>query len=136
MKSHPLIRLRLAHPLPMDRRIKLICFIVNVLLYALLGMTKSSSLPINPENGELITDSLEEETRQVMINIGEVLKEAGLDYDNIVKTSIFLKDMSFFPRVNEVYATYFKSAYPARETVAVAGLPKDVNVEISVIALY
>lgn len=94
----------------------------------------SGQIAINPNNGELISGSLEKETNQVMQNVGAVLKSCGLDYHNIIKVSIFLRDMSDFPEVNEVYAGYFKDSFPARETVAVAGLPKNVNVEISVIA--
>ena len=69
-----------------------------------------------------------------MVNIGAILQEAGLDFSNIVKTSIFLSDMNNFGKVNEVYGSYFESNFPARETVEVSRLPKDVNVEISVIA--
>lgn len=75
------------------------------------------------------------ETQQVMENIGAILKEAGLDYANIVKSSIFVKDMNNFAAINEVYGRFFTSEPPARETVEVARLPKDVNVEISVIAI-
>jgi 2-iminobutanoate/2-iminopropanoate deaminase len=75
------------------------------------------------------------ETNRIMQNIGNILAEAGMDYQNIVKSSIFLKDMNDFGTVNEVYGSYFTSAPPARETVQVARLPKDVNVEISVIAV-
>ncbi len=86
-------------------------------------------------NGELLTDSITMEVNQIMHNIGEVLKAAKMDYSNIVKTSIFLTNMQDFAKVNEVYATYFKADFPARETVQVSGLPKGVNVEISVIAV-
>jgi 2-iminobutanoate/2-iminopropanoate deaminase len=75
------------------------------------------------------------ETLKVMENMGEILKTAGFDYSNIVKTSIFLKDMNQFIQVNEVYARFFSKDFPARETVEVARLPKDVNVEISCIAV-
>lgn len=75
------------------------------------------------------------ETQKVMENIGHILREAGLDYSNIVKASIFLKNMEDFAIVNEVYGSFFPSEPPARETVQVAALPKDVNVEISVIAV-
>lgn len=75
------------------------------------------------------------ETLKVMENMGEILKTAGFDYSNIVKTTIFLKDMNQFIQVNEVYARFFSKDFPARETVEVARLPKDVNVEISCIAL-
>lgn len=94
----------------------------------------SGQIPIDPATGDLITDNIEQETRQVMLNIGAILKEAGLNYHNIVKSSIFLKDMNDFVKVNEVYGHFFTSHYPARETVQVSRLPKDSNVEISVIA--
>lgn len=86
-------------------------------------------------SGDLITDSIEAETKQVMHNVGEVLKAAGMDYSNIVKTSIFLTDMGDFAKVNAEYATCFKSDFPARETVQVSALPKGVHVEISVVAV-
>lgn len=79
--------------------------------------------------------SVQEETRQVMLNVGEILQAAGMTYHNIVKTTIFLKDMNDFAVVNEVYGQFFIGQYPARETVQVARLPKDVNVEISCVAV-
>ena len=94
----------------------------------------SGQIAINPHNNELITTSVEEETKQVMENLSAILTEAGFAFNDIIKTSIFLSDMSLFPVVNEIYGSFFSSAYPARETVAVAGLPKNVNVEISVVA--
>lgn len=78
---------------------------------------------------------IQAETQKVMENIGAILKAAGLDYINIVKSSIFVKDMNNFAAINEVYGRYFPAEPPARETVEVARLPKDVNVEISVIAV-
>lgn len=87
------------------------------------------------ESGELIQDSIEAETTQVMENIKSLLADAGLGFEHVVKTSIFLSDMAHFGQVNEVYARYFSGDYPARETVAVAGLPKAANVEISIIAI-
>jgi 2-iminobutanoate/2-iminopropanoate deaminase len=95
----------------------------------------SGQIAIHPPSGNLITASIEEETKQVMENIRQILKIAGLDFSNVVKTSIFLNDMGNFPKVNEVYGTYFTQQPPARETVEVSRLPKDVNVEISCIAL-
>ncbi|MBK7886961.1 MAG: RidA family protein [Bacteroidetes bacterium] len=95
----------------------------------------SGQIAIHPPTGEIISTSIEEETHQVMKNIGAILKEAGANYDNIVKTGIFLRDMNDFAKVNAVYGTYFTADFPARETVEVSRLPKDVNVEISVIAL-
>lgn len=94
----------------------------------------SGQVAINPENGELNQTSIAEETHQVMRNIKAVLLEAEYDFEHVVKTTIFLSDMSLFAEVNEVYGSYFESAYPARETVAVKGLPKGVNVEISITA--
>jgi 2-iminobutanoate/2-iminopropanoate deaminase len=95
----------------------------------------SGMIAINPESGELILDSIENETHQVMNNIGALLQAVGLTFQNIVKTSIFLSDMNDFAKVNAIYGTYFSGEYPARETVQVSRLPKDVNVEISVIAV-
>ena len=94
----------------------------------------SGQVAINPENGEINLSSIAEETHQVMRNIKSVLIEADYDFSHIVKTTIFLSDMALFAEVNEVYGSYFESAYPARETVAVKGLPKGVNVEISITA--
>jgi len=85
--------------------------------------------------GNVIKGTIEEETEQVMANLGEILKAAGLDFSAVVKSSIFLKNMADFPKVNEVYGKYFTQNPPARETVEVSRLPKDVNVEISCIAL-
>lgn len=95
----------------------------------------SGQIALNPKDGTFVNDSIQSETHQVMKNIGALLNEAGLTYENIVKTSIFLKDMNDFPFVNEVYGSYFKANFPARETVQVSRLPKDANVEISVIAV-
>jgi 2-iminobutanoate/2-iminopropanoate deaminase len=94
----------------------------------------SGQIALHPASGELVMHNLESETRQVMENIRSVLAQAGVSFDSIVKTSIFLSDMAHFARVNDVYASYFSGEYPARETVQVAGLPKNVNVEISVTA--
>ncbi|MEJ7557208.1 MAG: RidA family protein [Pedobacter sp.] len=94
----------------------------------------SGQVAINPENGEVITASVSEETHQVMRNIKALLLEADYDFKDVVKTTIFLSDMNLFAEVNEVYGSYFESNYPARETVAVKGLPKAVNVEISLTA--
>lgn len=88
----------------------------------------------HPATGELILDTIDHETEQVMQNIKGILNEAGFDFTNVVKTTIFLKDMNNFSRVNEVYGKYFNTQPPARETVQVSRLPLDVNVEISVIA--
>lgn len=95
----------------------------------------SGQIAIVPGTSELRNENITEETEQVMKNLKAVLDEAGLTFGNVVKTTIFLKDMSLFVSVNEEYGKYFDSDFPARETVAVKGLPKDVNVEISMIAL-
>jgi 2-iminobutanoate/2-iminopropanoate deaminase len=95
----------------------------------------SGQVAISPSTGELVLDDIKTETKQVMENIKSILTEAGIDFSNIVKTTIFLMDMQNFAQVNEVYGTYFTDQFPARETVQVAGLPKNVNVEISVTAV-
>ncbi|MBC9933669.1 RidA family protein [Chitinophaga qingshengii] len=94
----------------------------------------SGQIPVDPATGELVKSGIVDEAQMVMKNLQAVLKEAGLTFDAIVKTTIFLTDMNDFPKVNEVYGSYFSGNYPARETVQVAALPKGVNVEISVIA--
>lgn len=94
----------------------------------------SGQIAINPETGSLVTDNIDAETRQVLKNLQAILDKAGYGFGDIVKTTIFLSDMSLFPKVNDIYGSYFTTDFPARETVAVAGLPKNVNVEISVIA--
>lgn len=94
----------------------------------------SGQVAINPETGDLTQSSIAEETHQVMRNIKAVLLEATYEFEDVVKTTIFLSDMSLFTEVNEVYGSYFKKNFPARETVAVKGLPKGVNVEISMTA--
>jgi len=95
----------------------------------------SGQIPLDPSTGEIVSENIKAETKQVMENIRAVLLEAGLNFNNIVKTSIFLTDMQTFAQVNEIYGTYFTDQFPARETVQVAALPKNVNVEISVIAI-
>ena len=94
----------------------------------------SGQVALNPATGELVNATIAEETNQVMNNIAAILKEAGVGFNNIVKTTIFLSDMSLFAEINEIYGSYFSGDYPARETVAVKGLPKNVNIEISVTA--
>ncbi len=88
-----------------------------------------------PGTSNLITTNISEETEQVMNNLKAILQEAGLGFENVVKTTIFLSDMELFAKVNEVYGKYFQSDFPARETVAVKGLPKNANVEIGMIAI-
>jgi 2-iminobutanoate/2-iminopropanoate deaminase len=94
----------------------------------------SGQIALKPGSTSLISSGIAEETEQVMNNLKVILNEAGFDFDDVIKTTIFLKDMNLFVEVNEVYGKYFKSAFPARETIAVKGLPKDANVEISMIA--
>lgn len=94
----------------------------------------SGQVAINPVTNNVEAKDIREETIQVMKNLTAILHEAQMDFNNVIKTTIFLSDMSHFPTVNEIYAGYFPADYPARETVAVKGLPKNVNVEISVIA--
>lgn len=95
----------------------------------------SGQIAINPQLGELELNDISTETHRVMKNIHAVLEAAGYDFKDVAKTTIFLSSMSHFNEVNTVYASYFNDAFPARETVAVAGLPKNVNVEISMIAI-
>jgi 2-iminobutanoate/2-iminopropanoate deaminase len=95
----------------------------------------SGQIAIDPKTGNIDANTIEEETHQVMKNLAAILAEAGLSFEVVVKTTIFLTDMAHFGVVNEVYAQYFEGNHPARETVAVKGLPKNVNVEISMIAV-
>ena len=96
----------------------------------------SGQIALNPETGELVFDSIQIETKQVMENMKAVLEAAEMTFENVVKTSIFISNMNDFSEINEVYGSYFNAATaPARETVEVANLPKFVNVEISMIAI-
>jgi 2-iminobutanoate/2-iminopropanoate deaminase len=96
----------------------------------------SGQIAINPLSGELVIDSIQEETKQVMENMKAVLAAADMTFENVVKSSIFISNMNDFGEINEVYGSYFNAATaPARETVEVANLPKFVNVEISMIAI-
>ncbi|WP_103068717.1 RidA family protein [Aquimarina sediminis] len=96
----------------------------------------SGQIAIHPETGDLILDDIKTETELVMQNLKAVLNEAGMTFENVIKTTIFLSDMNNFTEVNAIYGNYFDdNTAPARETVAVAALPKFVNVEISVIAV-
>ncbi|WP_299055552.1 RidA family protein [uncultured Polaribacter sp.] len=96
----------------------------------------SGQIAINPKTGDLVLDSIEEETKQVMENMKAVLNAADMTFENVIKTSIFVSDMNNFSEINNIYATYFnEETAPARETVEVANLPKFVNVEISAIAV-
>ena len=103
--------------------------LVNGTLYV------SGNIAIDAATGKLVMDSIESETEMVMKNLGYVLQAAGMDYSHIVKTSIFISDMGNFARINEIYAKYFTEDPPARETVEVSCLPKNVNVEISCVAI-
>jgi 2-iminobutanoate/2-iminopropanoate deaminase len=103
--------------------------LVNNMLFA------SGQIAIVPETNTMNTENINDETHQVMKNIGEVLKAANMNYTHIIKTTIFLNDMNQFAQVNEIYGSYFTTDFPARETVQVSRLPKDVNVEISVVAV-
>ena len=103
--------------------------LVNGTLYV------SGQIPVDPETGKLVNDSIQASTHQVMKNILALVNEAGMTVENIVKCSIFMKDLSNFGDMNEIYASYFRSLPPARETVQVSCLPKDVDIEISCIAV-
>jgi 2-iminobutanoate/2-iminopropanoate deaminase len=102
---------------------------VNGMLYV------SGQIAINQATGQLVNSDIVAETKQVMENISFILKEAGANFGSIVKTTIFVKDLNNFGTINEVYGSFFQSNPPARETVEVSRLPKDVNVEISCIAV-
>ena len=95
----------------------------------------SGQIAIDPISNELVIDTIHKETHQVMKNIEAILEAAEMSWDNVIKCSIFLSDMNNFGTVNEIYSSYFKKSYPARETVEVSCLPKNVNVEISFIAI-
>ena len=94
----------------------------------------SGQIALIPGTSDLADTDIKAETNQVMKNLNAILAEAGMDFSHVVKTTIFLSDMALFGDVNEIYGSYFSTDYPARETVAVKGLPKNVNVEISIIA--
>jgi 2-iminobutanoate/2-iminopropanoate deaminase len=95
----------------------------------------SGQIAINPATGAVEAKDIIDETHQVMHNLKSILSAAQMGFGHVVKTTIFLSDMALFPTVNEVYGKYFNNHFPARETVAVKGLPKNVNVEISMIAV-
>ena len=94
----------------------------------------SGQVALIPGTADLANKDIVEETNQVMRNLEAILSEAGMNFNNVVKTTIFLSDMELFNQVNDIYGKYFDTDFPARETVAVKGLPKNVNVEISMIA--
>ena len=95
----------------------------------------SGQVAFDPATGELVLTDIQAETRQVMENIKAILEEAKLSFANVVKTTIFLSDMQLFAQVNEIYGSYFTAHFPARETVAVKTLPRNVNIEISITAV-
>ena len=94
----------------------------------------SGQIAIDPKTKNLVIDSIELETKQIMNNIKAVLKEANMTFNDVIKTSIFISNMNKFDQINKIYGQYFSTNFPARETVEVSCLPKNVNVEISVIA--
>ena len=95
----------------------------------------SGQIPLNPQTGDLVLDSIENATHRVMQNIQALVEEAGMQMKDVVKMSIFIKDMGQFSQINNVYAQYFSGDFPARETVQVADLPMGVTIEISCIAI-
>ena len=95
----------------------------------------SGQVAFDPATGELVLTDIQAETRQVMENIKAILEEAKLSFAHVVKTTIFLSDMQLFAQVNEVYGSYFTANFPARETVAVKTLPRNVNIEVSITAV-
>jgi len=95
----------------------------------------SGQIPLNPRTGSLVQGTIEEETRQVLENVGAVLKAAGMTYENVVKCSVFMTDMNDYAQINEVYARYFSEIPPTREAVEVRGLPRGVRIEISCVAV-
>jgi 2-iminobutanoate/2-iminopropanoate deaminase len=95
----------------------------------------AGQIPLDPNTGQIVSGEISEQTRRVLENISAVLKAEGLSFENIAKTTIFLTDLADFQRVNEVYATYFKQAPPARSTVQVPALPKGARIEIEAIAV-
>jgi 2-iminobutanoate/2-iminopropanoate deaminase len=95
----------------------------------------SGQIPLDPASGQLVDGDIRAQTTRVMQNMGELLKAAGADFPHVARTTIFLADMNDFAAVNEIYASYFSEPYPARATVQVARLPKDVRVEIDAIAV-
>ena len=95
----------------------------------------SGQIPLDPKTGQLVSGGIDAQTRRVMENVGGLLKSQGLNYDNIVKTTIFLADINDFQKVNEIYGSYFKQAPPARSTIQAGALPKGARVEIEAIAV-
>ena len=102
--------------------------ITNGMLYA------SGQIPIDPKSGNVVSGDITEETRRVMQNVGAILSAAGLDYTDVIKTTVFLTDLGDFTTVNSIYAEYFVEPYPARSCVEVKKLPKGVNIEVEITA--
>jgi 2-iminobutanoate/2-iminopropanoate deaminase len=95
----------------------------------------SGQIPLDPKTGEVVSGGIDVQTRRVMENIGRLLSAEGLDFENVIKTTIFLADIGDFQKVNEIYGSYFKQAPPARSTVQAGALPKNARIEIEVIAV-
>jgi 2-iminobutanoate/2-iminopropanoate deaminase len=95
----------------------------------------SGQIPINPSSGEVAGENIEEQTRQVLDNLKNVLLTGGSDLSKVIKTTVFIKDMNHFSKVNEIYAQYFSEPYPARSCIEVSRLPRDVLIEIEAVAL-
>ena len=95
----------------------------------------SGQIPLDPKTGQIVSGDIETQARRVMENIGGLLKAEGLNYDNIIKTTIFLADINDFQKVNEIYGSYFKQAPPARSTIQAGALPKSARIEIEAIAV-
>ena len=95
----------------------------------------AGQIPLDPKSGQIVSKDISEQTRRVLDNIGAILNAEGLSFQNIVKTTIFLTDLADFQTVNEIYASYFKQAPPARSTVQVLALPRSARIEIEVIAV-
>jgi len=95
----------------------------------------SGSIPLDPLSGQLVEGGIKEQTTRVLENVKALLEAAGASFDHVVRTTVFMVDLGEFAAMNEIYATYFRSPYPARSTVQVAKLPRDVRVEIDVIAV-
>lgn len=95
----------------------------------------SGQIPVDPSSGEVVGGGIENQTKQVLENLGAVLAKAGTGFENVVKTTVYIKDMNDFASVNKIYGQYFKEPYPARSCVEVARLPKDVLIEIEAVAI-
>ena len=95
----------------------------------------AGQIPLNPETGELVVGDVASQTRQVLENLGAVLRANAMTFDNVVKTTVFLTDLADFGKMNEVYGSFFTESFPARSTVQVSALPKGANVEIEAVAV-